>query len=129
MKASKKSISSSKMMSLWKRAIQSNKALLLNENETNLCPDDLLQKVDEFASLSQAKEHSFPAVVVNYPSSAQTEIEGGGPDFGLEDENEDSVDDYNDNGDFTDMNDDDIKSFVPLGSLPVDSLAQSLDSE
>lgn len=117
-------------MSLWKRAIESNKALLLNENETNLCPDDLLQKVDEFASLSQAKEHSFSAVVVNYhPSSAQTEIEGGGPDFGLEDENEDSVDDYNDNDDFTDMNDDDIKSFVPLGSLPVDSLAQSLDSE
>ncbi|KAK2991234.1 hypothetical protein RJ640_023815 [Escallonia rubra] len=46
-----------KMMSLWKRAIESSKALLLDE--ICLGPDALLKKVEEFESGSQATVHSY----------------------------------------------------------------------
>ncbi|KAK7386787.1 hypothetical protein VNO78_27123 [Psophocarpus tetragonolobus] len=50
---------SPKMLSLWKRAIESSKAMLLND--FNLGPDALLEKVEEFETISQALEHSHPA--------------------------------------------------------------------
>ncbi|KAJ8438515.1 LOW QUALITY PROTEIN: hypothetical protein Cgig2_024604 [Carnegiea gigantea] len=54
-----KTISSPRMMSLWKRAIESNKAFLLDE--TDLGPDALLEKVEAFEGMTQAAEHSYPA--------------------------------------------------------------------
>ncbi|KAK0597483.1 hypothetical protein LWI29_025801 [Acer saccharum] len=67
---------SPKMMSLWKRAIESSKALLLDE--INLGPDDLLKKVEEFENISQATEHSYPALVLSSEdgtSSSTTTLE------------------------------------------------------
>ncbi|KAG0482303.1 hypothetical protein HPP92_010387 [Vanilla planifolia] len=40
------------MVSLWRQAVESNKALLLNETE--LCPDALLERVKDFEGISQA---------------------------------------------------------------------------
>ena len=57
-----KAVSSSpKMTSSRKRAIESNKALLLDEN--GLGPDALLKVVEEFEGISQAVEHSYPSLV------------------------------------------------------------------
>ena len=50
-------------MSLWERAIESNKALLLDE--MTLGPDALLEKVEEFEGMSLATEHSCEAVVLS----------------------------------------------------------------
>nr|GLL44590.1 CRS2-associated factor 2, chloroplastic [Ipomoea trifida] len=52
---------SPRMMSLWQRAVDSGTAMLLDE--INLGPDDLLKKVEEFESSSQATQHSYPALV------------------------------------------------------------------
>nr|GLL44576.1 CRS2-associated factor 2, chloroplastic [Ipomoea trifida] len=51
---------SPRMMSLWQRAVDSGTAMLLDE--INLGPDDLLKKVEEFESSSQATQHSYPAL-------------------------------------------------------------------
>ena len=51
------------MLSLWRRAIDTSKALLLDE--IDLGPDALLEKVEEFEGLSQVTEHSYPAIVLS----------------------------------------------------------------
>ncbi|THF98900.1 hypothetical protein TEA_022107 [Camellia sinensis var. sinensis] len=87
--------SSPKMMSLWKRAIETSKALLLDK--IGLGPDDLLKKVEEFEDLSQATEHSYPAVVLSGEDGTDSS----------------RADDF-----------EEMESSVPLGSLPVDLIAK-----
>lgn len=98
---------SPKMMSLWKRAIESSKALLLDE--IGLGPDDLLKKVEEFESTSQAIEHSYPALILSSEDEPQRE-------------------DYDEDYDESDLFEE-IDSSVPLGSLPVDKIAKKLGWE
>ncbi|TXG68501.1 hypothetical protein EZV62_003436 [Acer yangbiense] len=111
---------SPKMMSLWKRAIESSKALLLDE--INLGPDDLLKKVEEFENISQATEHSYPALVLSSEdgtSSSTTTSEYE------ESENYSDSDIYPED----DIDDDeyyDSDTLVPIGSLPVDQIAKRL---
>lgn len=104
-------ISSPKMMSLWKRALDSNKALLLDE--INLGPDTLLEKVEEFEGISLATEHSSPAVIL----SGEDEPRG---------ENYNDTNFFNDDDDeFYDSDSfDDMDSSAPFGSLPVDNIAK-----
>ncbi|KAJ0976461.1 hypothetical protein J5N97_018426 [Dioscorea zingiberensis] len=59
----KKEVSSSRMLALWKRAIESHKAMLLDITE--LSPDSLLQRVEEFEAISQPAEHSYAALIVS----------------------------------------------------------------
>ncbi|KAF2292765.1 hypothetical protein GH714_027953 [Hevea brasiliensis] len=72
--------SSPKMISLWKRAIEASKAILLDE--IDLGPDDLLRKVEEFENISQATEHSYPAVILSNEDGANnimSAFEDGSP--------------------------------------------------
>ncbi|XP_039034921.1 CRS2-associated factor 2, chloroplastic-like isoform X2 [Hibiscus syriacus] len=128
-------VSSPKMMSLWKRAIESSKALLLEE--IALGPDALLEKVEEFEGLSLATEHSCEALVLSgedgSSGSSSAEFEGGsyGEDFGDENDlfsNDDIVEDeyYNDES-FEEV--EEVDSLIPLGSLPVDKIAERLGRE
>lgn len=112
------SISSSKMMSLWKRAVESSKALLLDE--INLGPDALLEKVEEFESMTQATEHSYPALVVSSPNLSNNEMNDES-DIEID---EDDVEDYGDDDD--DNLFEELETSIPLGSLPVDLLAKQL---
>lgn len=115
-------------MSLWKRAIESNKALLLDE--IALGPDALLEKVEEFEGLSLATVHSLEAVVITTEDgsgSSVAELEEGSfsEDFGGEDDiysDDDIV-----NGEYYDV--DEVDSSIPLGSLPVDRIAERLRRE
>ncbi|XP_027098156.1 CRS2-associated factor 2, chloroplastic [Coffea arabica] len=105
--------SSPKMMSLWQKAIGSGKALLLDEIE--LGPDELLEKVEEFASISQVKEHSYPALIatngVAIDPDGDTEDEADGED-------ETGPDSFDDSFEA-------IESSVPLGSLPIDAITEN----
>ncbi|KAF5746590.1 hypothetical protein HS088_TW06G00761 [Tripterygium wilfordii] len=49
------------MMSLWKKAIESSNALLLDE--IGLGSHALLKVVEEFDTVSQTTEHSYPALI------------------------------------------------------------------
>ncbi|XP_077240488.1 RNA-binding CRS1 / YhbY (CRM) domain-containing protein isoform X1 [Tasmannia lanceolata] len=126
----KTTISSPRIMSLWKRALDSSKALLLDE--TDLGPDALLEKVEEFEGRSQANEHSYPALIL--PSGAGSNISK--TDY-REDESvirsEDSDDEHGDYGDdeddYASDSFDELESSAPLGSLPVDSLVNRLNWE
>lgn len=122
--------SSPKMMSLWNRAIESSKALLLDK--INLGPDALLEKVEEFEGISQATVYSYPAVVLssedrNSNSRAEFDDSDG---HDSEDYSEDDI--YSDEGDnekyFSDSYEE-VDSSVPLGSLPVDQIAEQLSGE
>ncbi|KAJ0446348.1 putative RNA-binding, CRM domain, YhbY-like superfamily, CRS2-associated factor, plant [Helianthus annuus] len=108
------SISSPRMTQLWRRAIESSKAMLLEDIE--LGPDDLLKVVEEFETVTQVTEHSYPAVIVS-----NKESQARGP----EDEDYSEDDDY-----FDDESDDDYvdlsEKSAPPGSLPVDFLAEQL---
>lgn len=104
--------SSPKMMSLWNRAIETSKAMLLEDS--GLGPDSLLQKVEEFDSMSHATEHSYPALVFS------SEDDNSSHDDGSE-EDEDDDEDYLGNS-FGGM-----ESSVPIGSLPVDWIATQPD--
>ncbi|XVF02487.1 hypothetical protein REPUB_Repub04eG0179400 [Reevesia pubescens] len=127
----KKVISSPKMMSLWNRAIESNKALLLDE--IALGPDALLEKVEEFEGMSLAIEHSSEAVVLSCEdgsggSMAESEDGSYSEDFGGENDiyNDDDIinDEYDDIDTF-----EEVDSSIPLGSLPVDRIAERLRRE
>ncbi|KAM7264318.1 hypothetical protein ACFE04_002001 [Oxalis oulophora] len=122
---SKKVVLSSKMMSLWKRAIDSSKALVLES--ANIGPDDLLKKVEEFESISQAVEHSYSAVVV---SSEDESLSSGEDDPQVknyrEEEEEYLYDDEYMNEDEYEYDIDELKPIVPKGSLGVDDLAEKL---
>ncbi|CAI9092946.1 OLC1v1028324C1 [Oldenlandia corymbosa var. corymbosa] len=114
--------SSPKMMSLWKSAIESGKALLLGA--TNLDPDELLEKVEEFNSVSQVVEHSYPATIVSVeqaPLDSRDQQDGD-----IMDEEYPSDEDENWPEDKILMNKvfDGVESYVPFGSLPIDSLTE-----
>lgn len=127
----KQEVIRSKMFLLWKRALDSQKALLLDDN-TELSPDSLLEKVEESQSMSQASEHSYPALIM---SSAEG-VNNAGRSLGSSDrDNEDefvnmgrSVEDVEDYD--TDISDSlEVDPLVPYGSIPVDSIAKRLSSE
>lgn len=107
------------MLALWKRAIESRTALLLDG--TGLGPDDLLKKVEEFEGVSQATEHSIPALVLSREEDGSSMVEL---------EHEDDV--YSD-GDAYDEDEDtlfyDSDSSAPLGSLPIDRIANKLSQD
>lgn len=115
--------SSPRMMSLWKRAIESNKAVLLDE--TDLGPDALLERVEEFERMTQATEHSYPALVHSVEDSMST---SEAEDKIFKDDEE--FNDYSiDEEEFEDYGDDlfeKAESPGPLGSLPVDLVAERL---
>ncbi|GFP97467.1 crs2-associated factor 2 chloroplastic [Phtheirospermum japonicum] len=98
--------SSPKMMSLWERAIESGKASVLDE--LNLSPDELLSRVEEFDSMSQAVEHSYPAII-----------------YSNKDSENDDLDEYSDNYYINDSFEG-VESTVPVGSLPIDIIAKQL---
>ena len=115
---------SPKMLSLWKRAIESSKALLLDE--LNLGPDALLEKVEEFEGISQATEHSYPAFILSNENGAEGSVAS------FEDVTEDSYssDDGLPNEDDDDDDDDDLYDVVDSsaepGSLPIDLIVNKL---
>ncbi|XP_074295762.1 CRS2-associated factor 2, chloroplastic-like [Silene latifolia] len=121
--------SSPRMMSLWKRAIDSNKALILDQ--TNLGPDALLEKVEEFEAMIQATEYSYPALVVsNEDKMSNSEKDGQvseNEDFDKwsSDEEENDVEDYDDDDELFEK----AESLSPLGSLPVDLIVKRLVNE
>ncbi|KAK2354605.1 RNA-binding CRS1 / YhbY (CRM) domain-containing protein [Trifolium repens] len=124
---------SSKMLSLWKSAIEANKALLLEE--FNLGPDALLEKVEEFEGISHATEHSYPAFTSseNAFETSVVYLEDGTEDNYSSDGIED-VDDYDSNNDdddyYSDDEDDEFNDIVDTsaqpGSLPIDLLVNKL---
>ena len=116
---------SPKMMSLWRRAIESSKALLLDE--IDLGPDALLKKVEEFEGISQATEHSYPALILSSKdgtsgSMAESEDDSQTEGYGEDDIYSDDDDDY-ENCDSDSL--EEVDSSVPLGSLPVDLIAEN----
>ncbi|TQD81379.1 hypothetical protein C1H46_033097 [Malus baccata] len=113
-------ITSPKMMSLWKRSIDSNKALLLDE--LGLDPDALLKKVEEFDSVSQATEHSYPALIVSSEDGSGSSVQV------FEEDQRDPYSEYDDyiDNDYDNESDDDEfyeSDSIPMGSLPVDVIA------
>lgn len=109
---------SPKMMRLWQRAIDSGVASVLDD--LNMDPDELLSKVEEFDSSSQAIEHSYPAMI--YPSGDSSSTARTLLEDDTEDDEDFSEDDSFDEDDPFDA----VESEVPLGSLPIDMLAMKL---
>ena len=122
---------SPKMLLLWKRAIESNKAMLLDE--IDLGPDDLLKKVEEFEGVSQATEHSYPALILSGEDGISGSVDESEEDVSLsyssgeadissnyDNDDDDFLDDYNDEDDDDLYYDSD--SSLPMGSLPIDSV-------
>lgn len=109
------------MKLLWERAIDSNKALLLDE--IGLAPDDLLEKVEEFERISQATEHSYPAFIMSSEDVSNPVDSPGSRD--QSEGNYNSDDDVGWEGDLFDN----VDPSVPLGSLPVDIIAKKLSPE
>ncbi|KAG6429440.1 hypothetical protein SASPL_107491 [Salvia splendens] len=101
---------SPKMMALWPWAIESGQASILHE--VNVSPDELLSKVEEFESASQAITHSYPATVYSDDGSSF-------PDSRALVGEDDDDDDFSEDDESFDA----MKSQVPLGSLPIDLLA------
>ncbi|KAL2519546.1 CRS2-associated factor 2 [Abeliophyllum distichum] len=111
---------SPRMMSLWKRAIESRKASVLDE--IDLSPDDLLLKVEEFGIISLAMEHSYPATILSNKE---------GPGSSTKQWKSDEDDDNYSEGDKCYINEsfEAVESSVPLGSLPVDFIATQLSDD
>ncbi|GJR52799.1 CRS2-associated factor 2, chloroplastic [Tanacetum coccineum] len=102
------SISSPRMTALWKRAIEQSKAMLLED--IDLGPDDLLKVVEEFETVSQVADHSYPAVIVsNGESQTSEEDYSEDEDYFNDEESDDEYADYSEKS-------------APPGSLPVDFL-------
>ncbi|XP_030499542.2 CRS2-associated factor 2, chloroplastic [Cannabis sativa] len=125
---------SSKMLSLWKRALESNKAMLLDQ--VDIGPDALLKIVEEFEGIAQATEHSYPALIVSSEdgtSSSRAESQ----DFTQTDSsgetdiftNNDEYDDYEDDSDDDDDDFYDTDSSLPMGSLGIDEIAKKLSQD
>lgn len=115
------------MMSLWKRALESNKAVLLDE--TDLGPDALLERVEEFERMTQATEHSYPALVHTGEdkmsnSEAEDEIFKDDEEF-----NDYSTDEEDELEEFGDDPFEEAENSGPLGSLPVDLIAKQLHND
>nr|CAN82651.1 hypothetical protein VITISV_024772 [Vitis vinifera] len=88
-----------------------------------------LKVVEEFEGISQATEHSYPALVMSSEDGTggtKAEYEGCNSEDYSEDEmyNDDDDDEYLVNESLEEM-----ESPVPLGSLPVDLLAKQLGEE
>ncbi|XP_006349021.1 CRS2-associated factor 2, chloroplastic [Solanum tuberosum] len=120
---------SPKMKSLWKNAIDSGKALLLDD--IDLKPDDLLNKVEEFASISQAIEHTYPALVLSNKRSPE---QPGLMWRGSSDDDNDSDDEISDDDDHEDkyyINNsfEALESTVPEGLLPVDLIVKEFSDD
>ena len=127
-----------KMFKLWKSAVDSSLALLLDDAEANdLTPDSLLTRVEEFSITSQAVEHSFPALVVTnhevdteclsakyMNDESETSIAAGNQ----EDHLDQSPDLSNDEHFELDMLER-LESSSALGSLPIDTMIEQLNSE
>ncbi|KAK9086213.1 hypothetical protein Syun_028607 [Stephania yunnanensis] len=120
--SNKTRVASPKLMWLWKRAIESSKALLLEEIE--LGPDALLEKVEEFAAISQVIEHSYPALILSgqdanssseIDDGQQSEFEGSDTDSDGDDEEYDPFEH--------------AETCIPFGSLPLDAIAEKLTSD
>lgn len=114
-------ISSPRIMSLWKHALESSKARLLLE--TRLDPDTLLAKVEEFLVLVESSQN-FDNSLIN-----SGEDDNGDPvhDDGIySNEENDGYDGFSEN-DLLDSTDEYLSP--PLGSLPVDDLAKRLVNE
>lgn len=117
-------------MSLWNRAIESSKAVLLDD--INVGPDALLEKVEEFERISQATEHSYPAFISSSEDGAKgsinTDFEDtySSNDFSAEDDDDDyefeEYDDHDEDGSSNDV----VDSLAPPGSLPIDSITEKL---
>lgn len=116
------------MMSLWKNAVGSGKALLLEE--IDLKPDDLLNKVEEFDNISQATEHTYPALVLSkkhIPEQSGVMWKGSDDDDNDSDDemsDEDYEDKYYINNSF-----EALESTVPKGFLPVDFIVKEFSDE
>ncbi|XP_004298480.1 PREDICTED: CRS2-associated factor 2, chloroplastic [Fragaria vesca subsp. vesca] len=126
-------ISSPKMMSLWRRSIETKKALLLEE--LDLDPDALLEKVEEFEGISQVTEHSYPALILSSEDGTSNAIqvyEDAPPNGPYSEYEEAYSDDNDDDYVYEDDSDDDAlydSDSVPLGSLPIDVIAEKLDHD
>ncbi|KAL3501168.1 hypothetical protein ACH5RR_035617 [Cinchona calisaya] len=114
--------SSPKMMSLWQNAIESGKALLLEEIE--LVPDELLEKIEEFERISQVTEHSYPALILSSEVALDTTTQHNSSD--TEDEDYNEYETYPDNFNKYHINEsfEAVESSVPFGSLPIDSITE-----
>lgn len=115
------------MMSLWKSALDSGKALLLDK--TDLDPEELLEKVEEFGNISQVVEHSYPALLMSTEDSLQLKQQNS---------NTTANSDFNEQETYTEEFDDESHisySFkeadltLPPGSLPVDSIVRQLSDD
>ncbi|XP_055834670.1 CRS2-associated factor 2, chloroplastic [Solanum dulcamara] len=119
---------SPKMMSLWKNAIDSGKALLLDNDDLKL--DDLLNKVEEFASISQAIEHTYPALVL---SSKRVPEQSGLMWKGSSDDDDDSHDENSDDDHedkyYINNSFEALESTVPKGLLPVDFVVNEFSDD
>lgn len=121
---------SPKMFSLWRRALDSNKAVLLDEVE--LSPDSLLKMVEEFEGVTQAAEHSYPALIVS--DGRGTMWNSSDDDDGVDDDNEqpsgmESDEDFEDYDIHVSGVLEEVESSIPYGSLPIDSIAEQLSPE
>lgn len=122
---SKTRSSSPKMMSLWKNAIDSGKALLLDD--IDLKPDGLLNKVEEFESISQAIEHTYPALVLSSkraPEQSKLTWKGSSDDDNDSDSDNDPEDQYYINNSF-----EALESSVHKGLLPVDLIVKEFSDD
>lgn len=112
--------------------IDTNKALLLDE--LDLDPDALLTKIEEFEGISQATEHSYPALILSSEDGTSSSIQvyedvpQNGPYSEYEEVYSDNEDDYvhDDDTDDDALYDSDS---VPPGSLPIDVIAEKLDHD
>ncbi|ONK61649.1 uncharacterized protein A4U43_C08F32150 [Asparagus officinalis] len=110
-----------KMFLLWKQAIDSHKALLIDEN-AELTPDSLLERVEEFQGMSQAAEHSYPALILRGGEDTNNTVKSNDND-----EVDDTDETSEDNEDREiDLNDsfEEVDPWAPHGSLPVDVIAE-----
>ncbi|KAF9612301.1 hypothetical protein IFM89_038871 [Coptis chinensis] len=113
------------LISLWKRALESSKALLLDE--ITLGPDALLEKVEEFEDKCQAKEHSYPALILSTEDNASPKTDcQNNFEFEIHDSNDENDPDVDENEEYDGDLLEGTESSVPCGSLPVDSLAEQL---
>ena len=117
--------SSPKMMSLWNHALESNKAVWLDV--IDLGPNVLLRKVEEFEGISQATEHSYPALVMSSEDGSSSSISTFEDDSHSDFFPEDDVfsdDEYYDSESF-----EELETSAPPGSLPIDLIAEKLDKK
>ncbi|KAJ6897702.1 CRS2-associated factor 2 [Populus alba x Populus x berolinensis] len=117
--------SSPKMMLLWKHALESNKAILLDE--IDLGPDALLRKVEEFEGISQATEHSYPALVMSSEDGSSNSISTFEDDSHSEIFSKDDM--YSDDEYYDSESFEELETSAAPGSLSIDLIAEKLDKK